>query len=73
MFSTSLMLQIRQTIEDNGWTQEEAAKVLHVKQPRIAEIMKLKTQLFSVDLLLKYLTRLGKRVDMTIHEAGHVA
>jgi predicted XRE-type DNA-binding protein len=69
---STLMLQIKQTIEDNAWTQEEAAKVLRVKQPRVAEIMKLKTQLFSVDLLLKYLTRLGKRVDMTIQEAGHV-
>jgi predicted XRE-type DNA-binding protein len=58
-----LMLQIRHIIEQNDWTQEQAAKILRVKQPRIAEIMKLKTDLFSVDLLLKYLVRLGTNVS----------
>jgi predicted XRE-type DNA-binding protein len=57
------MLQIRHIIEQNDWTQEQAAKILRVKQPRIAEIMKLKTDLFSVDLLLKYLVRLGTNVS----------
>ena len=70
---STLMLQIIHIVEANGWTQEQAAKALHVKQPRVAEIMKLKTELFSVDLLLKYLTRLGKQVDMTVRDIGHVA
>jgi predicted XRE-type DNA-binding protein len=66
----TLMLQIRNIIEENGWTQEQAAKALKVKQPRIAEIFGMKTQCFSVDLLLKYLARLGKRVEMTVQTSA---
>jgi predicted XRE-type DNA-binding protein len=69
----NLILQVRQIIQEKGWNQEQAAKALRVKQPRIAEIMGLKTQCFSVDLLLKYLARLGKRVDMVVRDANDVA
>jgi predicted XRE-type DNA-binding protein len=65
-----LMLQIRHVIEQNDWTQVQAAKVLRVKQPRIAEIMKLKTELFSVDLLLKYLVRLGTEVSFQFKKSN---
>ena len=34
-----------------------------VGQPRIAEIMSFNTKYFSVDLLLKYLARLGTKVS----------
>lgn len=67
---STLMLQIRHIIEENGWTQEQAAKVLRVKQPRVAEIMKLKTELFSVDLLLKYLVRLGTEVSFQFDKSN---
>ena len=69
----TLLLQIQQIVKDNKWTQEQTAKVLKVKQPRVAEIMNLKTQCFSVDLLLKYLSRLGKRVEMVVTDSSHVA
>ncbi len=57
-----LMLKIRDIISANGWSQREAAKVLGVSQPRIAEIHSFNTTYFSVDLLLKYLARLGTKV-----------
>jgi predicted XRE-type DNA-binding protein len=43
------------------------------KQPRIAEIMSMKTECFSVDLLLKYLACLGKRVEITVTDVSQVA
>ena len=64
---------IRQTIRDNDWTQEQAAKVLKVKQPRVAEIMSMKTQHYSIDLLMKMLNRLGKRVSFTVENKTEVA
>jgi predicted XRE-type DNA-binding protein len=61
-----LMIQLREIIRDQGWTQREAAKQLGVVQPRIAEIMKLRSDHWSVDQLLKYLDKLGKRVSFII-------
>jgi predicted XRE-type DNA-binding protein len=58
-----LMLKIRDIIQENGWTQHQAAKALGVGQPRIAEIMSFNTKYFSVDLLLKYLAKLGTKVS----------
>ena len=69
MARATLILQVQQIIKENHWTQEQAAKALKVRQPRIAEIMSMKTQCFSVDLLLKYLARLGKRVEMTVKDS----
>jgi predicted XRE-type DNA-binding protein len=73
MVRAALLLQLQQIIKDKQWTQEEAAKTMKVKQPRVAEIMSLKTDCFSVDLLLKYLARLGKRVEVTVKDVSQVA
>jgi predicted XRE-type DNA-binding protein len=69
----NLMGAIRQIIRDTGWTQEQAAKVLKVKQPRVAEIMGMKTQHYSIDLLMKMLNRLGKHVALTVESKSEVA
>lgn len=58
-----LMLKVRDIIQENGWSQREAAKILGVGQPRVAEIMSFNTKYFSVDLLLKYLAKLGTQVS----------
>ena len=47
--------------------------MLDVGQPRIAEIMSFNTKYFTVDLLIKYLDRLGQRVDFTFTKKGEVA
>ena len=63
-----LMIQIRDIIRSKGWTQRAAAKKLGVAQPRIAEIMKLRTDHWSIDQLLKYLYKLGRRVSFVIEK-----
>lgn len=68
-----LMGAIRQIIRRNEWTQQQAAVVLKVRQPRVAEIMAMKTQHYSVDLLMKFLNRLGKRISFTIEDDSNVA
>ena len=65
MARTDLMLQIKIIVKERQLTQVEAAKILKVRQPRVAEIMAMKIQDYSVDTLLKYLARLGKKVNMS--------
>jgi predicted XRE-type DNA-binding protein len=64
-----LMLKIRDIIAENNWSQREAAKILGVGQPRIAEIISFNTKYFSVDLLLKYLARLGTEVSFNFKKS----
>ncbi len=70
---TDLMLQIKTIIKERHLTQMEAARILKVRQPRVAEIMAMKIQDYSVDTLLKYLARLGKQVTMSFGDFDRAA
>jgi predicted XRE-type DNA-binding protein len=70
---TKLISKLRELIQERKLTQAEAARLLQVKQPRIAEIMNMHIDKFSVDLLLKYLDRLGHEVSFTFQKKGEVA
>ena len=68
-----LMSKLRDLIEQTGMSQRAIAKLLDVKQPRIAEIMGMKIQYFSVDTLLKYLDRLGQKVEFRFSKKRRIA
>lgn len=63
-----LVAEIKAIIEANAWTQTEAAEKLGVAQPRIAELNKIAIDKFSTDLLIRYLYRLNRVVDVLVHE-----
>lgn len=68
-----LMSALRDIIDASGLSQRQIAKMLGVQQPRIAEIMSMKTQLFSSDLLMKLLSRMGKTVSVVIRNRRRAA
>ena len=57
---------IHAEISRRKWRQRDAAKILGVAQPRIAEISAMATEKFSVEILVKFLQRLGLKVALTI-------
>lgn len=61
-----LMKIIKMEIRRHGWSQREAAKMLDVSQPRIAEISALATEKFSLETLIKYLLRLNLKAGLTV-------
>lgn len=61
-----LMRELINAIEDNGWTQAEAAKHLGVAQARISEIKTGKVNLFTIDILVNMLSAFKKRVMVTV-------
>lgn len=61
-----LMIFIRGYINSNKLSQRQASAKFGIPQPRIAEIMKLKIDKFSVDQLLKYLSLMGMQVSFEI-------
>lgn len=65
---SQLISEIERIIKKKGWTQVQAAKALRVVQPRISELMSSRIDRFSVDILLKYLARLGKQVTVTVED-----
>jgi predicted XRE-type DNA-binding protein len=54
-----LMTRLRKWLADEGLTQAEAAKRLHVTQPRVSALVKGAWKDFSVDMLLTLAARAG--------------
>ena len=56
-----LMIALRDIIDDNEWTQAEAAEVFGLTQPRVSDLKNGKIEKFSIDLLMTCLYRAGWR------------
>jgi predicted XRE-type DNA-binding protein len=63
---TELMLVICEEIRRRGWTQTEAAEHFGVGQPRISDLIQGRIDRFSVDMLLLWLDKLGKEVNIAV-------
>lgn len=61
-----LLIQIQKALKAKGVKQAEAAKVLGVTQPRVSDLVRGRTDLFSVDSLIDMLARLGVRVRLVV-------
>ena len=59
-----LMLDLRDYIEKQGWTQKEAAQFLGETQPRISNLMNGDIDRFSVDKLINLLGKIGMKVEV---------
>jgi predicted XRE-type DNA-binding protein len=55
-------------IREKGNTQEEAASILGIAQPKISDLMRGRLTGFSMERLMRFLVRLGKDVQVVIKE-----
>lgn len=55
--------EIKRIIKSNRLKQREVAKILDIKQPRVSDLLQLKIEKFSLDLLVQYLSCLGVSID----------
>jgi predicted XRE-type DNA-binding protein len=68
-----LMMQIESIIKEAGWTRQEAADVLGIRQSQVSDLMTSRSEKFTVDLLMELLDRLGRRVELTVKAKSQVA
>lgn len=61
-----LMLQLQEHLRKHRLSQSEAAKLLKVTQPRVSDLMRGRIDLFSTDMLIELLGRLGARVKVSV-------
>jgi predicted XRE-type DNA-binding protein len=64
----ALMFAISQELKKQKLTQAKAAKLLGVAQPRISDLKRGKIQLFTIDMLVNMLAKLGKPVSLIIDD-----
>ncbi|APR97837.1 helix-turn-helix domain-containing protein [Wolbachia endosymbiont of Folsomia candida] len=71
-FKTELFNIIKSVIEENNWTQQEAANVLKLDQPKVSSIVNLKTKGFSVEKIFTLLSRLNCDVEIMVKRRGNL-
>ena len=59
-----LMIALEERIKEQGWTQTQAAEILHVTQPRVSDLMTGKLHKFSLDALVNMLPAVGLVFDV---------
>ena len=65
-----LMIQIREVVRRRRLTQQRAAKLFGVTQPRISDLVRGRIDLFSVDSLIGMLSQAGMRVTISVKPAA---
>jgi len=64
----TLMRAIEEEIDKKSLTQAQASKLLGVTQPRISDLRRGKMHLFTIDVLVNMLEKLGKPVYIVIDD-----
>jgi predicted XRE-type DNA-binding protein len=70
---SDLMIRLTKIIESRGLTQQEAARLLGVTQPRISDLMRGKIDRFSIDGLVEMLGHIGIGVRFVLKPRKKVA
>lgn len=68
-----LLIQLQKVIASRGLKQAEIAKILHVTQPRVSDLLRGRIDLFSTDALLDMLANLGVMVRLVVKAPRKVA
>lgn len=63
---SDLMMALQKRITQLKLTQEQAAELLGVTQPRVSDLMRGKINLFALDILVNLTTAAGLHVEMRI-------
>jgi len=65
-----MMNELRNHIEQEGITQEEAARLMSMTQPRISDLVRGKIDRFTIDMLVNMLARVGIHVELVLKQAA---
>ncbi len=71
MAKAKVAMKIHETIKKKKLTQEKAAKVLKISQPKISLLLRGYLADFSLERLLRFLNDLGQNVYISITPASH--
>jgi len=66
LIRADLMIEVQKLIASRRLKQNAAAKILHVTQPRVSDLLRGRIDLFSTDALIDMLGRLGARVRVRV-------
>jgi predicted XRE-type DNA-binding protein len=70
LLRSRLMHLVGRLIADRGLTQQQAARVFRVSQPRVSDVVRGRVERFTIDALVEMLARAGVRLDVVVLPAS---
>jgi predicted XRE-type DNA-binding protein len=71
LVKAQLAMKIGEIIKSRGWTQQEAADVLGMTQPKLSKMLRGQFRGISEAKMLECLARLGRDVQIVVGPARH--
>ncbi len=65
---SELMIAVEQFINEQGITQQQAAKLMGVTQPRISNIVNGNIDRITIDMLIKMLARIDSKIRLEVYD-----
>jgi len=63
---SQLMIEVEKDLVGKKLTQQAAAEVLGISQPRVSDLKRGKVDKFTIDMLVNFLTKLGHNVSVQV-------
>jgi predicted XRE-type DNA-binding protein len=62
-----LMGRLRLLVQQQGWTQVQAAQRFGIAQSRVSDLLRGKWDKFSLDMLITLAARAGQKIELAMH------
>ncbi len=72
LVKADIVQRIRTLMADRNLTQAKAAALFGLGQPKVSALIRGRVEGYSLDRLLRFLTALGQRVEITVRPNGAV-
>jgi len=63
---SQLMIEVEKDLMKKKLTQQAAADMLGISQPRVSDLKRGKVDKFTIDMLVNFLTKLGHNVSVRV-------
>ena len=61
-----LMARLRVLVQNEGWTQTQAAERFGIAQSRVSDLLRGKWDKFSLDMLITLAARAGRKIELAV-------
>ena len=70
-----MIVELKPIVEERGLTQDQLALLVGVDQPTVSKVLRGRLSSITLDRLIRWLTLLGRNVEITLREprAGEAA
>lgn len=68
LVKAKMIVELKRIVEERGLTQDQLAQLVGVDQPTVSKVLRGRLSSITLDRLIRWLTLLGRNVEITLGE-----